>query len=126
MKRIYKLLSACLIVVLMAIPSLSAFAANIEHETESQNIITRSVTSESVLIDKVYFYSNGENCISSREPIPMPNSDFDNYISGTVEYFDDGLDVEGRPQYTVKATLVSNPLKLKSSTLMTRAEGVSS
>ena len=32
----------------------------------------------------------------------------------------------GRPQYTVKASMTSNPLKLKSSKLVTRAEGVNS
>lgn len=40
--------------------------------------------------------------------------------------FYDGLDSSGRPQYTVKASMTSNPLKLKSSKLVTRAEGVNS
>lgn len=42
------------------------------------------------------------------------------------ESFYDGLDSSGRPQYTVKASMTSNPLKLKSSKLVTRAEGVNS
>lgn len=42
-----------------------------------------------------------------------------------MEYFYDGLDSSGRP-YTVKASMTSNPLKLKSSKLVTRAEGVNS
>ena len=50
----------------------------------------------------------------------------ENRILGSMEYFYDGLDSSGRPQYTVKASMTSNPLKLKSSKLVTRAEGVNS
>lgn len=52
--------------------------------------------------------------------------DIENRILGSMEYFYDGLDSSGRPQYTVKASMTSNPLKLKSSKLVTRAEGVNS
>ena len=48
------------------------------------------------------------------------------YSNGSDERDYDGLDSSGRPQYTVKASMTSNPLKLKSSKLVTRAEGVNS
>ena len=96
---------------------------NIREAVES---VTRSTNGESVLLDKVYFACDGKNTISSREPIPATALDIENRILGSMEYFYDGLDSSGRPQYTVKASMTSNPLKLKSSKLVTRAEGVNS
>ena len=110
-------------------PDYSGYTKRFENKpvvTEAVESVTRSTNGESVLLDKVYIACDGKNTISSREPIPATALDIENRILGSMEYFYDGLDSSGRPQYTVKASMTSNPLKLKSSKLVTRAEGVNS
>lgn len=113
-------------IMMMAMNMVSFAADTAPAETEAVESVTRSTNGESVLLDKVYFACDGKNTISSREPIPATALDIENRILGSMEYFYDGLDSSGRPQYTVKASMTSNPLKLKSSKLVTRAEGVNS
>lgn len=127
MRNIRRYVALALAAIMMMAMNIVSFAANtVPAETEAVEAVTRSTNEEPILLDKVYFLCDGKNTISSREPIPTPTADIENYVGGSMEYFYDGLDSSGRPQYTVKASMVSNPLKLKSSKLKTRAEGVTS
>lgn len=47
-------------------------------------------------------------------------------MTGSIDYYNDGIDNQGRPGYTITATIYSTNLNIKSSRLMTRAENVSS
>ena len=49
----------------------------------------------------------------------------DNVITGSINYYYDGMDSQNRPGYTVEATMISSNLNISSSNLMTKAEGVS-
>lgn len=110
MRNIRRSVALALAAIMMMAMNMVSFAADTAPaETEAVESVTRSTNGESVLLDKVYFACDGKNTISSREPIPAT-----------------ALDSSGRPQYTVKASMTSNPLKLKSSKLVTRAEGVNS
>ena len=127
MRNIRRSVALALAAIMMMAMNMVSFAADTAPaETEAVESVTRSTNGESVLLDKVYFACDGKNTISSREPIPATALDIENRILGSMEYFYDGLDSSGRPQYTVKASMTSNPLKLKSSKLVTRAEGVNS
>lgn len=124
MRNIRRSVALALAAIMMMAMNMVSFAADTAPaETEAVESVTRSTNGESVLLDKVYFACDGKNTISSREPIPATALDIENRILGSMEYFYDGLDSSGRPQYTVKASMTSNPLKLKSSKLVTRAEG---
>lgn len=127
MRNIRRSVALALAAIMMMAMNMVSFAADTAPaETEAVESVTRSTNGESVLLDKVYFACDGKNTISSREPIPATALDIENRILGSMEYFYDCLDSSGRPQYTVKASMTSNPLKLKSSKLVTRAEGVNS
>ena len=120
MRNIRRSVALALAAIMMMAMNMVSFAADTAPaETEAVESVTRSTNGESVLLDKVYFACDGKNTISSREPIPATALDIENRILGSMEYFYDGLDSSGRPQYTVKASMTSNPLKLKSSKLVT-------
>ena len=123
MRNIRRSVALALAAIMMMAMNMVSFAADTAPaETEAVESVTRSTNGESVLLDKVYFACDGKNTISSREPIPATALDIENRILGSMEYFYDGLDSSGRPQYTVKASMTSNPLKLKSSKLVTKDE----
>ena len=104
MRNIRRSVALALAAIMMMAMNMVSFAADTAPaETEAVESVTRS--------------TNGE---------PATALDIENRILGSMEYFYDGLDSSGRPQYTVKASMTSNPLKLKSSKLVTRAEGVNS
>ena len=104
MRNIRRSVALALAAIMMMAMNMVSFAADTAPaETEAVESVTRSTNGESVLLDKVYFACDGKNTISSREPIPAT-----------------ALDIENR------ASMTSNPLKLKSSKLVTRAEGVNS
>ena len=77
---------------------------------------------------KVYFRSENGVVELSDDPFESENSrsQSNNVMTGAIEYYNDGLDSQGRPGYTVTATIYSSNLNVKSSRLMTRAENVSS
>ena len=49
-----------------------------------------------------------------------------NVMTGSIDYYNDGIDNQVMPGYTVTATIYSSNLNIKSSRLMTRTENVSS
>lgn len=105
MRNIRRSVALALAAIMMMAMNMVSFAADTAPaETEAVESVTRSTNGESVLLDKVYFACDGKNTISSREPIPATALDIENRILGSMEYFYDGLDSSGRPQYTVKTT----------------------
>ena len=106
MRNIRRSVALALAAIMMMAMNMVSFAADTAPaETEAVESVTRSTNGESVLLDKVYFACDGKNTISSREPIPATALDIENRILGSMEYFYDGLDSSGRPQYTVKASM---------------------
>lgn len=105
MRNIRRSVALALAAIMMMAMNMVSFAADTAPaETEAVESVTRSTNGESVLLDKVYFACDGKNTISSREPIPATALDIENRILGSMEYFYDGLDSSGRPQYTVKVS----------------------
>ena len=71
-----------------------------------------------------------QNASSGRELVDVIDSSVttyqsDNVITGSINYYYDGMDSQNRPGYTVEATMISSNLNISSSNLMTKAEGVS-
>jgi acid phosphatase class B len=100
MRNIRRSVALALAAIMMMAMNMVSFAADTAPaETEAVESVTRSTNGESVLLDKVYFACDGKNTISSREPIPATALDIENRILGSMEYFYDGLDSSGRPQY---------------------------
>lgn len=114
----------------MLFGSLTAFASENQATTETVTIETVSydANKERELVDVVYFQSKNGNTVFSDVPFEAveERSQSNNVMSGSIQYFYDGLDNQGRPGYTVTATIYSSNLNIKSSRLMTRAQNVSS
>lgn len=121
MKKIIKMIVSVMMSILF-IGSMTVYAA----ETETVEVQERSI-SEQELLDVVYFkVINGETIMSD---VPFDENvltyQSNNVITGAINYYYDGLDSWNRPQYSVVATMVSTNLNIKSSNLMTKAQGVS-
>ncbi len=120
------------IVLMMAISlllgSVTAYAAeNQEPAIEEVELQAQNASSGRELVDVIYFQVSGEEVTFSDEPIDSSVTTYqsDNVITGSINYYYDGMDSQNRPGYTVEATMISSNLNISSSNLMTKAEGVS-
>lgn len=125
-KKIIAFVSA--MIVTLGLGSMPVFAADVSETQDVEYLPYSTYNSQSSeLLDKSYFYCDGTDSFFSETPIQESLvGSSNNVITGTLEYFYDGLDSQNRPQYTVTATIVSSPLTLKSSRMKTMAEGTSS
>ena len=105
------------IVLMMAISlllgSVTAYAAeNQEPAIEEVELQAQNASSGRELVDVIYFQVSGEEVTFSDEPIDSSVTTYqsDNVITGSINYYYDGMDSQNRPGY---------------SNLMTKAEGVS-
>lgn len=116
--------------MLLAFGSTTAFAANNDAETENVSVemVPYDANASRELIDTVYFRSENGNTVMSETPFGSEEAraQSNNVMTGSIDYYNDGVDSQGRPGYTVTATIYSSNLNIKSSRLMTRAENVSS
>ncbi|WP_024345311.1 hypothetical protein [Lacrimispora indolis] len=130
MKFSKALFSVAIIAALSAFSSIAALAADNEATTETVSIETvpYDANASRELIDTVYFKSENGNTIMSDTPFETQatRAQSNNVMTGSIDYYNDGIDNQGRPGYTVTATIYSTNLNIKSSRLMTRAENVSS
>lgn len=130
--RIKKLIASAVITVsaILTFGSMTAFASDFVSETEEARAeeVPYSADVDRELIDVVYFKSEAGNTVMS--DVPFSDNEIrgqsNNIMTGTIEYFNDGVNSQGRPGYTVTATIYSSNLNIKSSRLMTKAENVSS
>lgn len=110
--------------------TMTAFASESMSVSETEDVETVLIRDnpQQELMDVVYFRSENGVVELSDAPFDDENARFqsNNVMTGTIEYYNNGLDSQGRPGYTVTTAIYSSNLNIKSSRLMTKAENVSS
>ncbi|WP_314723520.1 hypothetical protein [Enterocloster bolteae] len=129
-KMMYSLIAAATV---LSFGNIIAFGAETQAsaETVAVEVVPYSADTNHELVDIIYFRSEDGNTVMSDTPFEVGESEetraqSNNVMTGSIEYFNDGVNSQGRPGYTVTATIYSSNLNIKSSRLMTRAENVSS
>ena len=94
------------IVLMMAISlllgSVTAYAAeNQEPAIEEVELQAQNASSGRELVDVIYFQVSGEEVTFSDEPIDSSVTTYqsDNVITGSINYYYDGMDSQNRPGY---------------------------
>lgn len=120
-----KILSLLLTVVCIGTLSTNSLAAEVQTvETVDTNSISTMSETQGELIDSVSFTISRDGEVKFDSEVDAQSVSLEDVVTGTFNYYSNGLDSQKRPQYTVVLSIVSET-NLKKSVLSTKAEGVS-